>query len=339
MLFLLVQSLYQHTYTMNKLLLILAFLLQFSVSFSQSLQFTFNDSTFLPLKPAGQFHGISGIDYDPIKKQWHLASDRGAYFVVDSIETIRDFAKREKKTFGKGTTIWFESVRIDPSSGRFIYSVENDFKQTWENQDTTTAVAFYDSYPPKSRNPQFIIPPIPLPADNKGIEGIAVTQNGNVWVAPEAGWFGETEVGQDTIHFKKFIKTEGGYTPGGEYSYVIDRSGCPYSKTEKRGGISEIISVEEDQLLVLERCFDNGVGGTDLVKAKLWQVSVQGTHLKKEKEPAFDFNKGLPFLPDNLEGMAWWPSPDSKRMLLLIVDDNPGLKNKQRTQLILLKEK
>lgn len=92
-------------------------------------------------------------------------------------------------------------------------------------------------------------------------------------------------------------------------------------------------------MLVLERCFDNGDGGTNKIKAKLWQVTVNGSHLKKDTEPAFDFNKGLSFQPDNLEGMAWWPSDNGKRKLLVVTDDNPGLKNKQRTQLILLEEK
>ncbi|MNL59567.1 hypothetical protein D3C87_1833080 [compost metagenome] len=88
---------------------------------------------------------------------------------------------------------------------------------------------------------------------------------------------------------------------------------------------------------MLERCFDQKV--TDKIKAKLWQVTVEGRHLKKDVSPAFDFNDGFPLEVDNLEGMSWWPGEDGKRQVLLITDDNPGLKNKQRTQLILLKEK
>ena len=267
-----------------------------------------------------------------------MASDRGAYFVFDSIRSIRDFEKNEKLVMPKYVGFWFESVRID-KDGRFFYAVENEYEPIWGNPDTITYIAYSSQFPPREASPPYLISPIPLPADNKGIEAMAVTDQGNIWVAPEAGWSGETEVGNDTIHFLKFSRAESVYHLDGQYSYVIDRSGCPNSATEKRGGISEILAVNEKQLLVLERCYDNGKGGTNKVKAKLWQVTIQGLHLKKDPEPAFDFNLGMPFVPDNLEGMSWWPSENGKRKLILVSDDNPGLKNKQRTQLILLEER
>lgn len=299
---------------------------------AQTLKFTLLDYTLLPKKPEGILHGISGIEYIQSKDQWHLASDRGNYFIFDSIKTIHDFEKRQAAAVSKKTGYWFEAIRYDSRSETFLFAVENEYKPNKETCDTTTYVSYSDSFPPA-----YLIDPLPLPADNKGIEAIAVTENGSVWVAPEAGWTGETEVGHDTIHFRKFERVNSGYTETGVYTYVIDRSGCPQSSTEKRGGISEILSVGEDQLLVLERCFDQKV--TDKIKAKLWQVTVEGQHLKKDISPAFDFNDGFPMEVDNLEGMSWWPGEDGQRQVLLITDDNPGLKNKQRTQLILLKEK
>jgi len=305
---------------------------------AQSLQFMFSDSTILAPKPIGQLHGISGIEYFPSKRQWHVASDRGTYFVFDSIKTIRDFEKWDKIIMPKYTNFWFESIRFDKNDGRFLYAVENDFVPIWENRDTTTYVSYFDSYPPRLKDMKYLIEPMPLPADNKGIESMAVTESGSVWVAPEAGWAGETEVGNDTIHFLRFKRFDSGYQKPESFSYVMDRSGCPLGPTEKRGGISEILSVNENQLLVLERCFNNGKGGDDKIKAKLWQVTIDGSHLKKDQKPAFDFNNDLSFQPDNLEAMSWWPS-EGKRRLIIVTDDNPGLKNKQRTQFILLEEK
>jgi hypothetical protein len=318
----------------------LAFLILFcfNEANSQALQFTFSDSTVLPAKPLGQLHGVSGIDYHASKDQWHWATDRGSYFVFDSVKTIRDFARMEKKMFPKLTTYWFESIRIDPVSGAFFFAVENDYKPTWTNTNTTTYVAYFNAYPPKQAEPTYLISPMQLPADNKGIEGITVTQNGNVWVAPEAGWPGEMEVGQDTIHFLKFKKTFSGYAPAGQFSYVIDRKGCPYGTSETRGGISEILAVGENELLVLERCFDNGPEGSKKIKANLWHVKAEGYHLKKSGKPAFDFKKDLSFDPDNVEAMSWWKMQDGKRQLVIVSDDNPGDKNTQRTKLILLKE-
>jgi len=317
---------------MRKLILLLfAFSYGYSIN-AQSLEFSLSDYTLLPQKPVGKLHGISGIEYIASKKQWHLASDRGNYFIFDSIATLGDFEKREHLAIEKKTGNWFEAIRYDEKSGIFLYAVENEYKANKETCDTTTYVSYMDSFPPS-----YLIPPFHLPADNKGIEAISVTENGAVWVAPEAGWAGETEMGNDTIHFKKFERTVSGYQEAGQFSYVIDRSGCPMSATEKRGGISEILSVNENQLLVLERCFDQKV--TDKIKARLWSVTVEGSHLKKDKKPAFDFNDGFPMVVDNLEGMSWWTPENGKRQLLLITDDNPGLKNNQRTQLILLKEK
>jgi len=83
---------------MKKILLIVLICLYCQRSNSQTLQFVFSDSTILPLKPVGQLHGISAIEYVPSKKQWHLATDRGAYFVFDSINSIRDFEQFEKKS-------------------------------------------------------------------------------------------------------------------------------------------------------------------------------------------------------------------------------------------------
>jgi hypothetical protein len=319
--------------------LLLLIWISFSDSQAQSIQFHFGDSTVLPPKPVGMLHGVSGVEYVAKKDQWHLATDRGAYFVFDSIQNIRDFQKREKLSIPKVTAYWFESIRIDQESGTFYYAVENEYEPSWTNPDTTTYVAYFNGFPPRKAFPDYLVSPIPLPADNKGIEALAVSPEGNVWVAPEAGWAGETEVGQDTIHFLKFKKTLSGFQLDGAYAYQIDRSQCPHGRSETRGGISEIISLDEQRLLVLERCYDDGKLGSKIVKAKLWEVVVKGMRLEKEPTPAFDFNKQLPFIPDNLEAMAWWkPSPTGKRQLVLMSDDNPGLKNQQRTQVILLTE-
>lgn len=302
---------------------------------AQSLQFTFEDSAVLPTYPSGLLHGISAIEFDSQNKQWHWAADRGRYFVFDSIASIHDFGKEKKIAVTKHTVWWFESIRFDRNDRRFYYAVENEYEPSWENPDSTTYVRYSDTFPPEA-NPTFLMPPLHLPADNKGIESLAVTDSGNVWVAPESGWGGETLADRDTIHFRKFERVGDGYGQPVSYSYLIDRKGCPNSKTEYLGGISEILSVAENELLVLERCYDEGPGGTNKIKARLWHVVLEGSHLRKATEPAFDFNKGLTFQPDNLEGMAWWPSGNGKKKLLLVTDDNHN--RKQQTQIILLQE-
>lgn len=303
----------------------------------QDIQFKFSDSTFLPKKPNGFLHGISGIEYDTKEKLWHMANDRGGYFIFQNIKNISDFQQPKNLKVEKYTRYWFESIRIDPSSGRFFFAVENEYEPVWDNSDTTTYVAWYDQYLPKLYAPNYLVEPIRLPVDNKGIESVAVTENGNVWVTSEVGWLPEEKITSDTIQFFRFLKDKNYQKE--VFSYLIDRTGCPHSPTAERfGGISEILSVNENELLVLERCWDNGPGGSKKTIAKLWQAKINGNQLIKPENPSFDFNKQLPFEPDNLEGMAWWPTTSGAKKLILVSDDNPGLDNKQRTQLILLEE-
>ena len=310
-------------------------LLVFVSASGQNIHFKFLDSTFLPKKPNGFLHGISGIEYDAKEKLWHMANDRGGYFIFQNIQDIRDFQNSKNLLVEKYTRYWFESIRIDPSSGRFFFAVENEFEPVWENPDTTTYVAWYDSYLPKIYAPNYLVAPIPLPVDNKGIESVAVTENGNVWVTSEVGWLPEDKITSDTVQFFRFLKDQNYQKQ--VFSYQIDRSGCPHSPTAERlGGISEILSVNENELLILERCWDNGPGGSKKTMSKLWQAKITGDQLIKSEKPSFDFNKQLPFDPDNLEGMTWWPTTSGAKKLILVSDDNPGSDNKQRTQLILL---
>ncbi len=321
---------------MSRYFVLFLFLAGISSSKGQSIHFQLLDYSILPMKPKGQLHGISGMTYDASRKQWHLANDRGAYFVFDSIQNIRDFEKYENSIFSKQTTFWFESIRIDPKSGRFIFAVENEYRPNWVNQDTTTYVAYYDSFPPKSAKLEYIIAPLPLPEDNLGIESVAVTDNGSVWISSERGWADDKD--QDVIRFMRFRYKKDQYVLDGVFTYALEKGNCPASKISESGGISEILDLGENKLLVLERCYDNGIGRPKIVQAKLWEATISGDELVKKPKPAFDFNLDMPFIPDNLEAMEWWPNDSGKKQIVIMSDDNPGLKNKQRTQIILLEE-
>ena len=315
-------------------------LIAFQTCFAQTLRFEYKDADLLPQRPDSRFHSISGIEAIPSLNQWHLVSDRGAYFIFKNIRNIRDFGLAADTVFAVKTNFWFESIRYDAHSKLFFFAVENDSKPGAINRDSTTYVAYSADILKLTSATDFLIPPLPLPADNKGIEAIAITPLRNVWVAPEAGWKYEAHKDTTNVHFLKFSEGNSGNSTPEQFSYPIDRSGCPNSLKEKVGGIAELLSWDENRLLVLERCYDNGPGGSKKVKAKLWVATVDGQNLRKEPEPAFDFSTQLPFPVDNLEGMAFWPTPDgAKKQILFISDDNADAHPNQRTQLILLEEK
>jgi hypothetical protein len=303
---------------------------------SQSIEFTYLDSDILGARPSSKFHSISAIDFIPQKKEWHMASDRGQYFIFRNIKSIRDFGLGADTVFTQKTQFWIEALRYDSNRNNFIFSVENEYHPTPANSDTTTYVAITPSLVTSGTSLNYLLPPIPLPFDNKGIEAITLTPDGSIWVAPEAGWDGQAHPDSSIIHFLKFHVSKSGSVSQHQFLYSITRKDCPFSPTENVGGISEILSVDNERILILEKCFDDGPGGARKIKAKLWLATVRGNVLEKYPSPAFDFSS-LPFQVDNLEGMAWWPTSSAKRQLLLITDDNAN--SKQRTQLLLLEEK
>lgn len=316
--------------------LLLSFFL-FNYAEAQSLEFIYKESDILGQRPESKFHSISAIEFLPKQKEWHLVSDRGQYFIFKNIKSVKDFGLAADTTFTQKTPFWIESLRYDNRSNNFIFSVENEYHPTLANSDTTTYVAMTPSVIAPPIKPKYLVSHMPIPADNKGIEAITLSPNGAIWIAPEAGWQGQAHIDSTTIHFMRFTPNKKKGYDKKLYSYSITRKDCPFSTTENVGGISEILSVDDNRLLVLEKCFDDGPGGSRKVKANLWLATVQGNSLVKTESPAFDFST-LPFRVDNLEGMCWWPyASEGKKQLLLITDDNDN--KVQRTQLILLQEK
>jgi len=98
-------------------------------------------------------------------------------------------------------------------------------------------------------------------------------------------------------------------------------------------GVVDLLALDRDRLLVLERAFATGVGN----RSRLYEVSLAGADdvsdlpalagrvesvRAVEKELLLDV-AALGVVPDNLEGLAFGPDlPDGRRLLLLVADDN-----------------
>jgi hypothetical protein len=312
-------------------------------------QFTYVSSTTITTIDT-TFHGISGIDYIA-GKGWFFASDRGGNaravdkgIVFTTEESLSAIASRAKTKWPTVFPYSFEAIR---------YSRKYDgFFLAWENKDKTGLVFS----PANSQQTTPILlasinESVAVPADNKGIEAITLTESGHLWVAPEAGWQNETDTPDDTIHFYRYTAPTSSLQQGFEkFKYKIDRYPTAYFKADRTGGISDMLTLNDSTLLVLERgyhVYQEGMKGgpekrVENVLGKLYKVRIDNRRKNLFKEVIFDFTKPEQFSGTlcNVEGMCWGPSgPTGKRRLYLIADDNFNSTATQQTQFIVLEEK
>ncbi|AKD56886.1 esterase-like activity of phytase family protein [Spirosoma radiotolerans] len=288
---------------------------------AQKVQFVFEgDSITMPLV-RDSLRGISGLEIVSTTGEWHLVSDRGWHYTFSAIKTIRDLSDGSHLIKAKKTPYWFESVRFNAQTGTYFWTDEHEY---------VTSVQYGKTIRDSAAQ---VLLKIPLPGPNKGLEGLALTPLGALWVAPEAGWEGETHMSQDTITFFRYPNPLASDPVVERYAYPIDR--CPFAQGEERiGGISEIIAVDETRLLVLERCYD---AAQKRVTANLYLATPdQSTHTLR-KELAFDFNRQFPGTVCNLEAMAW--ADEQHQTLVVMADDNFRVNKTLRNQVIVLKRR
>ncbi|SOD90648.1 esterase-like activity of phytase family protein [Spirosoma fluviale] len=296
-------------------------LLAYSTVHGQGVSFTFEgDSITMPFV-RDSLRGISGLEIVPTTGEWHLVSDRGWHFTFTNIRTIRDLGDKTRLKAAQKTPYWFESTRYDARTGTYFWTDEHEH---------VTSVQYGKVM--RDSVAQVLLK-LPLPSPNKGLEGLAVMPSGALWLAPEAGWEGETRLTQDTITFFRYPNPLATDPVVERYRYPIDR--CPFAQGEERtGGISEILAVDDTRLLVLERCYDNE---QKRVTANLYLATPdQATHTLR-KELAFNFNSQFPGSVCNLEAMAW--ADESHQTLVLMADDNFRVNKTLRNQVIVLKRR
>ena len=287
------------------------------------------DTTLYVPKEAG-LHTISGIDFIPAAGVWQLVGDRGEQW------RVADLTRYNQAIRGINTGLQLESVRYDAASHTYFGTVEGT------NAEGGYAFFCRDSLPrtgERARLTEFERIS-PLPFDNKGIEGLALGTDSTVWLAPEAGWT-PADSSQSTVLFYRYHWSGTSLTGKTIFAYPRDRM-PQLTSSERYGGISELLWAGRNRLLVLERFYDSR---RDSSFAKLYDVTfAEGTPtVAPAKTLVFDFNTMLNGNRiDNLEGMAWMPTQQGRRVLVIISDDNGGVcprpngKKCQQTQLIYL---
>ena len=315
--------------------------------------------------------GLSGIDFDAATgRYWAISDDRSEFGPSRFYELSLDLAQFNKsaapgyagviingvQTLKRLDGSTFSDARIHPAqaadpeairvhgpSGRLVWSSEGERivkageppvlvnPHVWEMQRDGTLLR------------PFVIPSkFHTSAANRGIrrnlafEGLAftpdfatlyvMTENALLQDGPAATLTKSSPSRLLALDYKSGL-------PRAEY--VIDVSPIPQAPTQTVGysdnGIPEILALDHERLLVLERSYVAGAG----ITLKLFLVDLRGAtdvsgfdsltaqkYISATKRLLLDF-KTLGVRLDNTEGMTWGPRlPGGSRSLILVSDDN-----------------
>lgn len=305
--------------------------------------------------------GLSGIDYDPIQGEYLLISDDRSDLAPARCYTARwpqpQLAQPEPTGVVQlqrpGGGPWPnrrhaldglpvpdpEALRLRPTTNTLLWSSEGDVARGF-------GPALYESARDGRFLREFPMPamfqPDPAqrrgPRDNLSFEGVTLTPDGSfAWLAMENALIQdgpEPAVGAPggPCRFTRIDLQTG--QADRQVAYVPDaiplRPLVPGTYADN--GVSEILMLDADRMLVLERAYATGTGNS----LRLYEIDTRaasdvlavdalapGNHRPAAKTLVADFaTLGLSRL-DNTEGMCWGPPlPDGQRVLVVVSDDN-----------------
>jgi predicted extracellular nuclease len=187
--------------------------------------------------------------------------------------------------------------------------------------------------------------------DNLGFEGLALSPDGSrLFAAAENALLQDgpaTDLGVSSPTRLLEVELSTG-RPVAEYLYEVGPvPDEPRPATAFRtNGISEILALDNERLLVLERSFSVGVGNT----VRIYLVDLEGAENIREIDRLSDMDDPKPaplakllvadigelgVVPDNVEGMALGPVLDDGRRLLVLISDNNFQPSVQDNQILL----
>ncbi|MDP9601981.1 UNVERIFIED_ORG: hypothetical protein J2W38_001767 [Variovorax paradoxus] len=305
--------------------------------------------------------GLSGIDYDPIRGEYLLISDDRSdlapvrYYVarwpdppaappeptgVVQLQRPGGSPWPNRRNAVDGLPVPDpEALRLRPATNTLLWTSEGDVARGFGPTLYESArdgrflrefrmPAMFQPDPAKRRGPR----------DNLTFEGVSLTPDGRfAWLAMENALIQdgpEPAVGAPggPCRFTR-IDLETGQADR-QIAYIPDaiplRPLVPGSYADN--GVSEILMIDADRMLVLERAYATGRGNS----LRLYEIDTRaasdvlavdalapGNHRPAAKTLVADFaTLGLSRL-DNTEGMCWGPPlPGGKRMLVVVSDDN-----------------
>lgn len=320
----------------------------------------------------GGYGGISGIDYDPRTKLWAFISDdksehgpshvflgkldvRPGKACGPELTAMIPLRREDGQTFPDrkaGTEAADgEAIRFDPLGADLVWSTEGDFDHGYppsirriradgapvERHVVPDALTFHDGSKTGARK-------------NATTEGISWSADGrSLWVSMEQPLVQDgpvPSVAEGGLTRLSRLDRSGKLVV--QYAYRIDPVQVASPVGVGDNGISEILTLDDHRLLVLERSGIKEADGhysyhirlylADVAKAQ--DVSKVGSLLATpvrlvDKRLLLNFDT-LGIRIDNLEAMAWGPrQPDGGRTLVLASDENYDAK--QINQILVLR--
>jgi hypothetical protein len=309
--------------------------------------------------------GLSGLDYNPATGTWAMISDdksdkAPARFYLGRIEITDgapkvslDHAVVLQQADGKpypnakmgGEVPDPESIRFDPSGSALWWSTEADRKLGVSPFVRETA--FDGTFKDK-----LALPPIFAvgkdekrgPRSNLGFEGLSFTPKQDaLWLGMESALIEDGPIATTTAgSVARFTKFNRSGKVLGQYAYPVDPIQAKSAGPGSDNGVSEILALDDNRLLVVERSGVNeglplwtlhiriyeaevgeadNIAGMDSLAGRTYRPLGKRLILNLDTLPEL----GSPALPriDNIEGVSFGPDlPNGHRSLVLISDNN-----------------
>lgn len=295
------------------------------------------------------FGGLSGVDYDPTRKRYVVISDdtaqhgpsrfyearialRSARLTITATHALRNEAGALFPVRGAGDEhADGESIRVDPVTGYRLWSSEGNI-----NAGVAPALRWAD--PDGRFRSRFPLPQALLTGvrHNFAYEGVTFTPGGDLWVASEAPTVQDGELPTpDAGTLIRLTRLDRFGAVERQVAYPVDPvwKATPGKRFEL--GVSEILWLDDNRLLVLERAgvqIDGAHWGfhcrlylADLSRAgDVSSVpSLSGADIRVAAKTLlidFDAVRGGPV--GNVEGMTWAPAGRFGGRRLIFVTDN-----------------
>ena len=309
--------------------------------------------------------GLSGIDYDAASNSWVMESDDRseinparfyrASLAYDSekfsgvtLNSVHFFTQPDGSRYpnlahaqlDKGDQVAdIETIRVDPRDGSLWYGSEGNRKVGLHpfvrhadrdgNYLATLATPTMFNVSKEETGSR----------NNMSFEGLSFASDGkSLWLGMEAALYQDGPLATpDHGSVVRITRLDRAGTVLGQYAYRIEAVATrPAAGREADNGVSEILAVNDHQLLVVERAGVENADGIYTNHVRIYEMETDGatdivaiaalagaTYVPARKRLLLDLEKiGLARV-DNIEGIAWGPRlANGRRSLVMISDDN-----------------
>lgn len=306
--------------------------------------------------PAG---GFSALDFDPASNTLYVLSDDrselgAARFYTGQIKLsnahfenliLTDMVKLRKPDGGQFTrppsysTAVPKAIRFDPLTKSLLWASEGERRPPRIVQSFIRKSRLDGRYDDQLALPEmFTLRSDSLgPRNGLGLEAMSLSPKGEtIWFCNEDSLYQDGEPSTLTqggvVRLTRIDRAQ--RAAQAQFAYVLDAIPKPPEPANDYAdnGVAEILAIDEQRLIVLERSFATGKG----YSVRLYEVSLEGaTNVLKmpslkagayqpvRKRLIADLDSfGLPRL-DNLEGLSWGPRlPNGKRSVLMVSNDH-----------------